>query len=161
MAFKKIMFVQEFADILRSDNTIVKIARSCLAWRLESVKGDSQAYCKLTSVPFPAQNRHLLLFFCKPTDRIFIENLPYFLDLGSSLNCVVIISHQSRRGEFLNIEKEETSVLQQKWPTWLANTNRSINSWCRRNAVSLWWRRAGWPWEVRKLAGFKLGFALY
>lgn len=94
------MFVQEFADILRRDNTIVKIARSCLAWRLESVKGGSQAYCNLTSVPFPAQNRHLLLFFCKSTDTIFIENLPYFLDLGSSLKCIVIISHQSQGRSF-------------------------------------------------------------
>lgn len=101
------MFVQEFADILRSDNTIVKIARSCLAWRLESVKGGSQAYCKLTSVPFPARNRHLLLFFCKPTDRIFIENLPYFLDLGSSLNRVVIISHRSGGGSFCTYKRRK------------------------------------------------------
>lgn len=57
------MFVQEFADILRSDNTIVKIARSCLAWRLESVKGGSQAYCKLTSVPFPAQKSAPFIIF--------------------------------------------------------------------------------------------------
>lgn len=36
------MFGQEFADILWSDNMIVKIARSCLAWRLESVKEGSR-----------------------------------------------------------------------------------------------------------------------
>lgn len=57
------MFGQEFADILWSDNMIVKIARSCLAWRLESVKRGRQEYCRMTSVPFPAQNRHLLGFF--------------------------------------------------------------------------------------------------
>jgi len=93
------MFVQEFADILRSDNTIVKIARSRLAWRLESVKAGSQAYCKLTSVPSPAQNRHLLLFFCTLTNMIFVENLPFFQLEHQQLmleECVRCVEKQSR-----------------------------------------------------------------
>lgn len=130
------MFVQEFADILRSDNTVVKIARACLAWRLESVKGGSQAYCKRTSVPFPARNRHLLLFLVSRPMRFSLKtcHVSWILAPGCDR-----FTPRVKGGSFRVHKKDEISTF---WQQWAHQSKPCTNDCCGRNAIGVWRGRA-------------------